>query len=54
MLDRYNIVEDQETAAAMAKADAYLEAQPATRNVTTLEGAQKAHNPGRSGRTRAV
>jgi integrase len=54
MLDRYNIVEDQETAAAMAQADAYLEAQPITLNVSTIEGAQKAHNPGVSGKARAV
>ena len=33
MLDRYNIIAEDETAAAFATADAYLSTQPATRNV---------------------
>jgi len=33
MLDRYNIIEETETAAALARADAYLSTQPATRNL---------------------
>ena len=33
MLDRYNIIEESETAAALARADAYLSTQPATRNL---------------------
>ena len=43
MLDRYNIVEETETAAALAKADAYLSTQPSERNVAALEHAQNAH-----------
>lgn len=43
MLDRYNIVEETETAAALAKADASLSTQPTERNVTALEHAQNAH-----------
>ena len=43
MLDRYNIVEETETAAALVKADAYLSTQPAERNVAALEHAQNAH-----------
>lgn len=43
MLDRYNIVEETETAAALAKADAYLSTQPTERNVVKLEHAQNAH-----------
>ena len=33
MLERYNIVTEQETAAALLRADAYLSAQPRERNV---------------------
>jgi len=33
MLDRYNIITETETAAAFARADAYLSTQPSTRNV---------------------
>lgn len=33
MLDRDNIIEESETAAALARADAYLSTQPATRNL---------------------
>ncbi|PYQ14889.1 MAG: hypothetical protein DMF80_11090 [Acidobacteria bacterium] len=43
MLDRYNIVEETETAAALAKADAYLSTQPSERNVEALGHAQNAH-----------
>jgi hypothetical protein len=48
MLDRYNIIAEQETAAALAKADAYLSTQPIERNVTSLEvPAQNTHNAAR-------
>ena len=33
MLDRYNIIEEAETAAALAQADAYLSTQPKARNI---------------------
>jgi hypothetical protein len=33
MLNRYNIMAETETTAAFAKADAYLSAQPVTRNL---------------------
>jgi integrase len=42
MLDRYNIIDEAETAAALEKADAYLSTQPTERN---LEHTQNAHNP---------
>lgn len=42
ILDRYNIIDESETAAALTQADAYLLTQPTTRN---LEHAQVAHNP---------
>jgi integrase len=49
MLDRYNIIEETETAAALAKADAYLSTQPTTRPVVALTANQ---GSGRSGETR--
>jgi hypothetical protein len=36
MLDRYNIISEQETAQAFVKADEYLSTQPTERNVATL------------------
>lgn len=36
-------VEETETAAALAKADAYLSTQPTERNVAALEHAHSAH-----------
>jgi hypothetical protein len=36
MLDRYNIIEEQETARALAQADAYLSMQSAERNLVSL------------------
>lgn len=36
MLDRYNIIEEMETAAALVKADAYLTTQPTERNVCKM------------------
>jgi integrase len=36
MLDRYNIIEEQETARALVQADAYLSMQSAERNVVSL------------------
>ena len=63
MLARYDIITAADTAAALAQADAYLRAQPATRNVEegqfgdsgTPEAAQALtgqHGSGSSGRTR--
>jgi len=37
MLDRYNIIDADDTAAAFAKADAYLSTQPTSRNVESFE-----------------
>jgi len=36
MLDRYNIIEETETAAALARADSYLAMQPTERNVVEM------------------
>ena len=38
MLDRYNILEEAETAAAMKTADTWLLTQPTTRNVAVAAG----------------
>ena len=40
MFDRYNIIEETQTAAALARVDAWLSTQPRTRNV---EGAHFGH-----------
>ena len=39
MLDRYNIIAEQETAAAFKAADLYLSLQPTERNVTPMAAA---------------
>jgi hypothetical protein len=53
MLDRYNIVGAEETAAALSQTDAYLSTQPRERNVEQLaEHAQNAHSSGRRRKTR--
>jgi site-specific recombinase XerD len=45
MLDRYNIIGADETAAALSQTDAYLSTQPRDRNLPSLgEHAQNAHN----------
>jgi len=41
MLQRYNIVEEAETAAALRTADAWLSMQPLTRNVAVAAGREK-------------
>jgi len=46
MLDRYNIIGADETAAALSQTDAYLLTQPRDRNVAAVEEhAQNAHKP---------
>lgn len=50
MLDRYNIIAEQETAAAFAKADEYLSTQPTERNLSTMPAAAPAQNPHKSRR----
>jgi integrase len=37
MLDRYNVIEDAETAAALAQVDTYLSTQPKARNVEVAQ-----------------
>ena len=41
MLDRYNIVEEAETAAALRTADAWLSTQPTARNVPVMASASR-------------
>lgn len=48
MLDRYNIIAEEETGAAFAKADAYLSTQPAARVVVPFPAAAAAANPDRT------
>lgn len=44
MLRRYNIITETETAAALAKADAYLSTQPAERTIAEMPSTAKAKN----------
>lgn len=56
MLDRYNIIGEQETAEAFRMADEYLSTQPAARNVVSLAPAVPAgaaQNPNNAGRRKA-
>jgi len=48
MLDRYNIVGEEETGAAFTKADAYLSTQPAHRPVIPFPTAASAGNTDRA------
>jgi integrase len=41
MLDRYNVIEETETATALELADAWLSTQPTTRNVTAMAVGEK-------------
>ena len=41
MLDRYHVIEDMETAAALKRADAWLLTRPLTRNVAVAGGFSK-------------
>jgi hypothetical protein len=48
MLDRYNIVGENETAAELTKADIYLATQPTQCNVSQLEQVQVEYKSARS------
>jgi hypothetical protein len=46
MLDRYNVIEEMETASALKAADAWLSTQPTFRNVAAMAAGEKRDRTG--------